>query len=202
MVGDEPDHLAAHVVAVERVHVQAVQERQAGATPASSWLKERMRPSMTSVVRGLAEVVREGADHQRHLLRLRQVVDALAHPVHHEQGVGPDVTFGMPLRLLRAPDQGRALGEELRQDAQRFGEREPDRGSPGAQQQLLDFAPDPFGGQIVERDRAAERDGALVERQVETGGELDRAQHPEAVIRERGGIHDTRSCRRTRSSRP
>ena len=58
----------------------------------------------------------------------------------------------------------------------------------GRKQELLDFAPDPFGREIVELNRPAERARFEVELEIEARHELDRAQHPEAVIRKCPGV--------------
>src|SRR5688572_31786519 len=47
-----------------------------------------------------------------------------------------------------------------------------------------DLAPDPFGREIVERDPAAEVGGVVVKGKLEARRELDRAQHPQAVVAE------------------
>ena len=102
VLGGDRQHLAAHVEAVERVDVEAVEHAVAGATPAASWPGERQRPSMTAVVAGLPRswqtapsmmVARRGRSRSR---------VAPARLVDDHQRVRPDVAFGMPLGILRA----------------------------------------------------------------------------------------------------
>ena len=58
------------------------------------------------------------------------------------------------------------------------------------EQQLLDLAPDALGRQVVEWDGAADRERLRLEPRLEAGGELDRAQHAQAVVAERPRIDD------------
>ena len=131
-----------------------------------------------------------------------EIAIQLARAVDHHQRVNPDVAFGMPFRLLLAADErhaSRAARCSTTPRSQR--ERESDRWPRRLQQQLLQFAPDPFGRQIVEPDPPAQFGGLLVERELEACGELHRAQHAQAVVAERRGS-TTRSSRRSRSPRP
>ena len=158
----------------------------------------------------LAEVVAHGAEHQRHLLAARQIVDHRARLVDDQQRVRSRRRPRVPLGLLLAADQRVHLGEEPRHHADLEPEREADRGPARQEQQLLDLAPDPLGRQIVERDGPADRDGRVVGRQLETRGELQRAEHAQAVVGEGARIDDAqpspdrgRRGRRTgRGSRP
>ena len=102
--------------------------------------------------RRLAEVVADRAEHDGELLGPRQIVDARARLIDDLQRVHPDVAFGMPLRFLRAADERVQLGKQLLDDAELERQREADR-RPRREQQLLDFAPDALGRQIVERNR-------------------------------------------------
>jgi hypothetical protein len=54
----------------------------------------------------------------------------------------------------------------------------------GEQQEFFHLAPDPLGGQIVERDRFQERSSRLVNREIESGRELQGAQDTQAVVAE------------------
>ena len=85
-----------------------------------------MRPSMHRGRRRLAEVVTHRAEHDRDLLRPRQVVDAPACLVDDLQRVHPDVAFRMPLRFLRTPGQRVKLGKQRRDDAEIHREGEAD----------------------------------------------------------------------------
>ena len=70
-------------------------------------------------------------------------------------------------------------------DTQLESQREPDGRPGGQQQELLNLAQHALAGQIVERDAAAHARRALVHRQREARGELQGAQHAQAVVRKR-----------------
>ena len=143
---------------------------------------------MNAVVGGLAEVVAHRAEHDGDLLRIPEIVDAPARLVDDQQRVDPDVSFGVPLRLLRTADERVELGEQALDDAHLERQREAERRPARAQQQLFDLPPDPLGRQIVERDGAAERRGRRIDRQREPRRELDGAEHAQAVVAEGGRI--------------
>ena len=83
------------------------------------------------------------------------------------------------------PASACSSGKSFAIDAEIHREREADR-RPRREQQLLELAPDPLGGQIVERNLAAERRASTSSRvNVEARGELDGAQHAQAVVAER-----------------
>ena len=99
----------------------------------------------------------------------------------------------MPLRLLRAPDQGAQFGKKLADGAEIQREREAHRW-PRGEQQLLELSPDPLGRQIVEGDRPAQRSRVIIELEVESRGELHGTQHAQAVLGERGRIHGAKAA--------
>ena len=133
-------------------------------------------PSMTAAAR----------PRSRPSIRLRASID-------HHQRVNPDVALGMPLRFLRAADERVHLRPEPLDDAELQRERETDATARGLQQQLLDFAPDALGRQIVERNARQDRVRLRVHVQVEPRGELQRAQHAQAVVAERRRIDDAQA---------
>ena len=148
------EHLRAHVVAVDRVHVQPIEKRRCR-RHALLLVIDRPDPTVEERRgRRLAEVVADRAQHDGDLLRPRQVVHARPRLIDDLQRVHPDVALGMPLGFLRAADERVQLGKQFLDDAEIQREREPDRRL-RREQQLLDLAPDPLGRQIVERDRAA-----------------------------------------------
>jgi hypothetical protein len=57
------------------------------------------------------------------------------------------------------------------------------------EQQLLHFAPDALGRQVVQGNRPAERRRIVVERELEAGRELHGPQHAQAVVAERRRVH-------------
>ena len=87
-----------------------------------------------------------GAEHERHLLGIREVLGSGGSLVYHQEVVSPHVALRVPLRFLLAADQGEHLGEQLRDNAQFQREGEPDRRSRRLEAQLLDLAPDPLCG--------------------------------------------------------
>ena len=114
MVRDDAEHLAADVVAAERMHVEPI-EQPRGRRDARLFVIHRSDPPVDERGRRrLAEIVADGAEHHRDLLRVIEIVDARARLVDDHQRVHPDVALGMPLRLLRAADERLQLGEELR----------------------------------------------------------------------------------------
>ena len=123
----------------------------------------------------------------------RQVVDAGAGLVDHHQRVDPDVAFGVPLGLLRAPDQRQQLREQARDDLEVERERQPQRGSGGAQQELLDLAPDTLGRQVVEWNAGQQRPRLRVDLKSKSCDELHGAQHAQAVVAEVRRIDDAQA---------
>src|SRR5437660_1254302 len=79
-----------------------------------------------------------------------------ARAVDHLQRVHPDVPLRMPLRLLWAAGERLQLWKEGGDDAEVHGQGKTD-GRPRREQELFDFAPDPLGRQIVERNGPAQR---------------------------------------------
>ena len=97
----------------------------------------------------------------------------------------PDVSFGVPLRLLRTSDERLQLGEELVDHSELEGELEAHRRALGEEEQLLDLAPDALRREIVEWDAPADLFCVVIHLEAESGGELDPAQHAEAVVAKR-----------------
>src|SRR5262245_27182873 len=93
----------------------------------------------------------------------------------------------MPLRLLWTTGERLQLRKEGGADTEVHGQLKTNRGA-GRKQELLDLSPDPFGREIVELNRLAERTRVGVELEIEARHELDCAQHPEAVIRKGPGV--------------
>ena len=75
----------------------------------------------------------------------------------------------------------------------------PIEGRRRAEEQLLDLSPDPLRRQIVERNAAADRLGLGSSVELEPRRELDRPQHPQAVVARRCCGSTARSSRRSRS---
>ena len=79
----------------------------------------------------------------------------------------------MPLGLLRASDEREQFGKQPRDDPEVERQREAD-GWPRREQQLLDFAPDAFGRQIVERHGPAQLARVRVERRTRSARRTER----------------------------
>jgi hypothetical protein len=184
-MGDDAEDLRAHVDAVDAVDVEPI-EKGRRRRDAGFLMSDRSDAAVEKRRRGgLAEIVTHGAEHDDHLLGTTEWRDGLARPVDDHERVDPDVPFGVPLRLLLTIDQRRHFRPQPLHDAQLASEREPDRRPFGLQQQLLELTPDALRGEIVERDRGADRLRLFRDRELEPRGELQRAQHAEAVIGER-----------------
>ena len=152
--------------------------------------------------RGLAEVVRHGAEHDDQLIGVVEIVDAPPRLVDHHQRMHPHVAFRMPLGFLLAPDERLQLRKQLIDDAKLERERESDRRPRGAQQQLFELSPDALRRQIVESDRAAQRLRVLVERQLEARGKLQRSQHAKTVVGKRRPVDDAQNLAARDRRRP
>ena len=155
MVRDDALDLARDVVSADRVDVQAIEQRVAPArrrpvrdrsigsgrrrTPSSSGLPRSWQtaPSMTVTAAGGRDRRFGGAPGRR---------PAACAPRRRPPGA-TRVPAGSR-RALRAPETA------ARSTPSSSASAKPDRRPLGQEQQLLDFAPDAFGGQIVERDAA------------------------------------------------
>ena len=183
------DALLPDVDAAHRVDVETIEDG-GRRRDARLLVIDRSDPSVHE--RGgwrLAEIVADRPEHDGDLLRMGKVVDARARLVDHHQRMDPDVPFRMPLGLLRTADERFQLREQRVDDAEAQGQLEPDGRPPRLEEELFEFPPDPLRREIIERDPPAERFGRRVQRELEPGRELDRAQHTQAVLPERGGIH-------------
>ena len=185
-----PRTCARDVVAADRVDVQAGRAAPSvGATPACSWSIERMRPSRNAVVGGLPRSWQTAPSmtvsccgRSRSSMRPARLVD-------DEQRVHPDVALGMPFRLLRTTDERLQLGEELvdRRRA-RARARSPTDGR-SARSSSFSISPQMrSAGRSSSGMRAAERLRVGVHLEPEPGGELDAAQHAQAVVAKRPRI--------------
>ena len=141
--------------------------------------------------RRLAEVVAEGAEHHGELPRpiLGEIVDERRRLVHDLQGVRPHVALGVPGGVLRRRLERQQLRRDDRQHPPGLQEREAEGRPPRLQQELLDLAEDPLGGQLGEGHRGAQGGGCLVDFELVPGGELDGAQRAQRVLAERPGVH-------------
>ena len=106
---------------------------------------------MTAVVAGLPRSWQTAPSMTAICCGRCEVVDALARLVDDLQRVDPDVALRMPFGLLRTAGERLELRKQLLDDAELHRERQADR-RPRRQQQLLDFAPDALGRQVVERE--------------------------------------------------
>ncbi len=140
--------------------------------------------------RRLAEVVGDGAEHHRQRAAAIEPVEALAGAVDDHQRVHPHVALRVPLGILLAADQRLQLRPQLVDHAE--VERQP-------QADRRPLAPAAAASRTRPRcarraDRRAEWRGrsprSRREPRVEAGRELQRPQHPQAVVAERHRIDD------------
>ena len=123
-----PSTWAAHVVAVEAMDVPAVEQR------VRRWQSRllvavRAQPAFEHLRRGrLAQIVAQGAQHHRERPRRVEALEQRDGLVHRQQGVGPNVAFGVPLGVLGRRDEGNQLGRHRGQQSPLAQEREADRG--------------------------------------------------------------------------
>ena len=148
-----------------------------------------MRPSRNAVVDGFPRSWHNAPSITDRLPRPVEIVDALARFVDDEQGVHPDVTFGVPLGFLLASDERLELGKQSLDHAELQRELQPDRRLRSLEQQLFEFSPDALSREVIEIEAAADVARAGLEVEVEARGKLQRAQHPERVVAEGDGIH-------------
>jgi hypothetical protein len=123
---DKPEHLAAHVFAVDGMDVESIEKcRRRRDTfflvvhRPNATIEERSR-------RGLAEVVCHRAEHDDELIRAVEIINALARLVDHLQRVHPHITFRVPFRLLFTPHERFQLGKQLIDNAEFEREGETD----------------------------------------------------------------------------
>ena len=125
MLRHQPDHLMTDVIAVHGVNIQTVQERMRR-FDAGLLVVARADPPVDERRRGrLAEVVTDGAEHDRDLLRSLEIVDPRPRLIDDQQRVHPHIALGMPLWFLLAADQRFQLGEQLVDDTERERQLEP-----------------------------------------------------------------------------
>src|SRR6185369_43834 len=113
MFPHERNYLPAHVVTVQRVHFNPVEETlrrgharlfmPAGAQPAI----DKFSCSR------LTEVMSERREHHRYLSRIRKIVDQPTRSIQHQFRVYKNISLGMPLRILRHSNQTLDLREEF-----------------------------------------------------------------------------------------
>src|SRR5438874_976896 len=132
--------------------------------------------------RRLAKVMAEGCEHHRNSLRIRQVIDQFTCSIYCQQRVNPNVTFRMPLRFLRYINQSLQLRKELIDNAEIAQPLQTDGRTLCAQEQLLDLAPDSFGGQISHIDCATKRNCLSIDIELKARGELRSAKNAQAVL--------------------
>ena len=120
---DQSEHLAAHVLAVDRMHVQAI-EKGRGWRHALLLVVHRPDPAVDERRgRRLSEVVRHRPEHDDELIGAIEIVDPLARLIDDLQRVHPDVALRVPLGLLCATHERFQLWKQLIDDAEFQRER-------------------------------------------------------------------------------
>ena len=178
----------AHVVAVDAVDVEAIEE---GRRWRDALFFVVDRPDAAVDERGrrrLAEIVRDGAEHNRELFGPRQIVDPRASLVDHLQRVHPDVAFRMPLRFLRTADE-REQSRETVSRRRRDRARAPSQSTGAAPAGAFRLLP----RRVRSAGRRAESSGTdarrlVIQRKVQPRGELNRPQDAQAVVAKGGRI--------------
>ena len=125
---------------------------------------------------------------QQHREADDQVLIARAHALLREgvetkAGVRPGATLRMPLRILRYVDHRVQLRVEARPTAGPQ-ELQAERGAATAEQQLRPLLHQALRGKVDLRERRAKGDGLRGHGELETGGELHRAQDAQRVFGE------------------
>jgi len=124
MMRDDAEDLLAHVVAVDGVNVEPIEDGSGG-SHARLLVIDRSDPSVDeSRGRRFPQIVADGTQHHDDLPRMIEVVDSAAGLVDHHERVDPDISFGVPFRLLLASHQRVDLREHAADDAQVERERE------------------------------------------------------------------------------
>ena len=131
----------------------------------------------------------ERPQHDRQGPRAVEVRDQQGRLVEGQQGVGPDVAFGVPLGVLGRVGQGQQLGRHAAQQVPLAQQAEAEGGARGLQQQLLDLAEDALGRQLVERHRGAQAGRGRLDLELEAGRQLHRPQGAQRVVAEGGRVH-------------
>ena len=114
-----------------------------------------------------------------------EVVNQLARAVNHQPRMNIDVPFRVPFKLLWDAGERFYFGKELRGRAEPGEPLETDGRAPRVEQQFFHLAPDAFGREVCEVNRAAEFDGRRVDVELEARGELRGAQHAQRIFDER-----------------
>src|SRR5262249_55446808 len=98
-----------------------------------------------------------------------------------------NVTFRVPLRILRHINQRIDLGKEFFENTECLQPSEPNRRLPRSQQQLLQLAPNSLRRKIAEIYRAAKLYRFRFNPKFEARPELRRTQHTQTVFAKRVG---------------
>ena len=124
MVCDKAEYLSANVLAINRMNVEAIEKCGGGRHTFFLVIHRSDAAVEEGGCRRFSEIVGHGAKHHDELIRAIQIVDALSRLIDHLQRVYPDISLGMPLRLLLASDEGLELGKQLIDDAELQRKRE------------------------------------------------------------------------------
>src|SRR5207247_6806997 len=113
MLAHKGNHLAPHIVSVDRVNIKPIEEflRRLYA----SFFMATRPPAIFNErrCRRLAKIVGQCGKHYRDLRRIRQTAQQLAGAISNQKRVDIDVAFRMPLRILRDIYQAKDFGEKL-----------------------------------------------------------------------------------------
>ncbi len=134
MISHQRQDLLAHIVTLDRMDVQFFQktERRSNSrffvsTRAQTAIDELRR-------RRLAEIVGQGSQHYCHLLWIGEIVNQFARAINYQPRMDKDITFRVPLGILRNIDERFDFRKKLIERAQSVQPTQPDRGTLRAQE--------------------------------------------------------------------
>src|SRR6266478_4995393 len=99
MIAYQCDYLRAHIVTIQCVNVQPIEE--AFSRGDACFLVSTRAPAAFEKFSGrrLAEIMSERGEHHSHLLGIRQVIDQFACAINDQSCVNKDIAFWMPNRI-------------------------------------------------------------------------------------------------------
>ena len=113
MIAHQRNHLRAHVITIEGVNVESVQETNRWFNAGLFMLARTHAFINECSCRRLAKIMRQGGEHNCHLFGMRQVVNQFTRAIDGQQRMHPNVALGMPLGILRHIQQRLKLRKQL-----------------------------------------------------------------------------------------
>ena len=184
-----PSTCAADVEAVDRVDVQPIHQR-AGRRDSRLFVIHRSDAAVDDRGRRrLAQIVADRAEHHRDLLRMVEILDPAPRLVDRPSACGPRRRLpGATRAPAGQPTSASSSGKRRWSTPSSSASVNPIDGRSAPAAAAFRSHPRSVRRQIVERDLAAQLRGRRIELEPEARGELDGAQHPQAVVAEGPGI--------------